>query len=200
MRLNRDAIDSSPFRQFEQWFQAATDAGINEPNAMCLSTVSREGKPSSRMVLLKIWDEQGFVFFTNFGSRKAAEIAGNRQVALLFYWEPMQRQVRIEGTASKISIAESATYFATRPRGSQLGAWCSAQSTTISSRSILESKLAEIQQKFLNQQVPLPSFWGGYRVTPDRFEFWQQGADRLHDRIEYANSPQIGWTTQQLAP
>lgn len=199
MRPNRGAFDSSPFRQFEHWFQEATDAGINEPNAMCLSTVSREGKPSSRMVLLKIWDEQGFVFFTNFGSRKAAEIAGNSQVALLFYWEPMQRQVRIEGTASKISIAESAAYFAT-PRGSQLGAWCSAQSTTISSRSILESKLSEIKQKFLNQQVPLPSFWGGYRVSPDPFEFWQQGADRLHDRIEYANSPQIGWTTQQLAP
>lgn len=200
MRLSRDTADHNPFRQFEQWFQAATDAGINEPNAMCLSTVSPEGRPSSRMVLLKIWDEQGFVFFTNFGSRKAAEIAGNNHVALLFYWEPLQRQVRIEGKTSTVSLVESAAYFATRPRGSQLGAWCSAQSTTISSRSILELKLAEIKQKFLHQQIPLPSFWGGYRVTPDRFEFWQQGADRLHDRIEYTIAPEIGWTTQQMAP
>jgi len=200
MELREQDIDLSPFRQFENWFQAATDAGLHEPNAMSLATVSDKGAPSLRTVLLKVWDENGFVFFTNHGSRKARDIATNPNVALLFYWAPLHRQIRIEGTAQKVSTLESLKYFVTRPRGSQLGAWCSAQSSTISSRAILQAKLAEIRQKFEGGEVPLPSFWGGFRVVPSRFEFWQAGDDRLHDRFVYEPESDDMWSIQRLAP
>ncbi|MCA9213634.1 MAG: pyridoxamine 5'-phosphate oxidase, partial [Planctomycetales bacterium] len=173
-QLLESDLSMDPFLVFQEWFSAASDAGIPEPNAMCLATAS-ESSVSSRMVLMKYWDTKGFVFFTNYGSRKANQIRANSHVALLFYWEPMHRQVRIEGVAEKTTMAESLKYFATRPRGSQLGAWCSAQSTTISTREALMSKLDEIKRKFANREVPLPELWGGYRVVPNRIEFWQAG-------------------------
>ncbi|MEJ7595666.1 MAG: pyridoxamine 5'-phosphate oxidase [Planctomycetaceae bacterium] len=200
MELCEEDLDQNPFRQFEKWFQAATDAGLHEPNAMSLATVSDKGAPSLRTVLLKVWDEKGFVFFTNHGSRKARDIAANPNVALLFYWAPLHRQIRIEGTAQKASTLESLKYFITRPRGSQLGAWCSEQSSTISSRAILHAKLDEIKQKFQGGEVPLPSFWGGFRVVPSRFEFWQAGDDRLHDRFVYEPESDDMWSIQRLAP
>jgi pyridoxamine 5'-phosphate oxidase len=200
MELHKQDLDQSPFRQFENWFQAATDAGLHEPNAMSLATVSDEGTPSLRTVLLKVRDEKGFVFFTNHGSRKAGDIGANPNVALLFYWAPLNRQIRIEGRAQKISTEESLTYFVTRPRGSQLGAWCSAQSSAISSRAILQAKLAEIDQQFEGGEVPLPPFWGGFRVVPSRFEFWQAGHDRLHDRFIYEPESEDTWSIQRLAP
>ena len=200
MELREQDLDKSPFRQFENWFQTAADAGLDEPNAMSLATVSDKGIPSLRTVLLKVWDEKGFVFFTNHGSRKAQDIAVNPNVALLFYWAPLHRQIRVEGTAQKVSTMESLKYFVTRPRGSQLGAWCSEQSSTISSRAILHAKLAEIKQKFQGGEVPLPSFWGGFRVVPSRFEFWQAGDDRLHDRFVYEPETDDTWSIQRLAP
>lgn len=200
MELRQQDLSQCPFRQFGNWFQAATAAGLHEPNAMSLATVSDMGKPSLRTVLLKVWDENGFVFFTNHGSRKAHEIAANSNVALLFYWAPLNRQIRIEGTAKKISTAESLKYFVTRPRGSQLGAWCSEQSSSISSRAVLLAKLSEIKQKFQGGEIPLPSFWGGYRVVPSRFEFWQAGDDRLHDRFVYEPEQDGDWSIQRLAP
>ena len=200
MELREQDLDKSPFRQFENWFQTAADAGLDEPNAMSLATVSDKGTPSLRTVLLKVWDEQGFVFFTNHGSRKAQDIAANPNVALLFYWAPLHRQIRIEGMAQKVSTLESLKYFVTRPRGSQLGAWCSEQSSTISSRAILHAKLDEIKQKFQGGEIPLPSFWGGFRVVPSRFEFWQAGDDRLHDRFVYEPESDDTWSIQRLAP
>ncbi len=200
MELREQDLDQSPFRQFENWFQTAADAGLDEPNAMSLATVSDKGTPSLRTVLLKVWDEKGFVFFTNHGSRKAQDIAENPNVALLFYWAPLHRQIRVEGTAQKVSTMESLKYFVTRPRGSQLGAWCSEQSSTISSRAILQAKLTEIKQKFQGGEVPLPSFWGGFRVVPSRFEFWQAGDDRLHDRFVYEPESDDTWSIRRLAP
>lgn len=199
MNLRREQLNSDPYGQFENWFQAANDE-LPEANAMSIATVSADGFPSSRMVLLKFWDQHGFVFFTNHGSRKARDISQNPHVALLFYWESLHRQIRIEGKAEKITLAESVKYFATRPRGSQLGAWCSQQSSTMSSRAILEAKLDEIKRKFHNREVPIPSFWGGYRVAPKRFEFWQQGDHRLHDRFVFERTTSESWEIQRLAP
>ncbi|MBV5277486.1 MAG: pyridoxamine 5'-phosphate oxidase [Campylobacteraceae bacterium] len=190
----------NPFKQFELWFNDAIQAELIEPNAMSLATVSRELKPSIRTVLLKLYDEKGFVFFSNYESQKAKDIAQNPFVALHFAWLPLQRQLRIEGKVEKISTAESLKYFLSRPRGSQLGAWASNQSEVVSSRSILESKFHEIKSKFLNGQVPLPDFWGGYRVIPTRFEFWQGGKDRLHDRFIYEIDADNQWKIARIAP
>ncbi|MCP4192546.1 MAG: pyridoxamine 5'-phosphate oxidase [Planctomycetaceae bacterium] len=198
-RLNSSALSPNPFLTFESWFAAAGEVGIAELNAMGLAT-SDGIDVSVRMVLMKYWDAEGFVFFTNYGSRKASQIFKNSRVALLFYWEPLHRQVRIEGFAERVSAAESFKYFATRPRGSQLGAWCSEQSTTISSREVLATKLDEVKRKFANREIPLPSMWGGFRVVPTRFEFWQQGDDRLHDRFAYEKSANAAWEIQRLAP
>ena len=199
--LKRKQLDQDPFKQFELWFQQACAANLPEPNAMSLATVSAHGSPSQRMVLLKYFDRQGFVFFTNYESKKARQIAGNQQVSLLFFWTALERQVQIEGTASKISTAESLKYFATRPRGSQIGAWCSQQSTAISSRKMLELKFDEIKRKFRNQEIPLPSAWGGYRVMPHSFEFWQGRPNRLHDRFLYSRlDVKSAWDIQRLAP
>ncbi|MDA1230798.1 MAG: pyridoxamine 5'-phosphate oxidase [Planctomycetota bacterium] len=200
MELHKQDLDRNPFRQFENWFQEASKLGLHEPNAMSLATVSEKGTPSLRTVLLKVWDENGFVFFTNHSSRKAQDIAANPNVALLFYWAPQNRQIRIEGRAQKISTMESLKYFVTRPRGSQLGAWSSEQSSAISSRAMLLAKLSEIRQKFQDGEIPLPSFWGGYRVVPSRFEFWQAGDDRLHDRFVYEPADDGTWSIQRLAP
>ncbi|MBD2327527.1 pyridoxamine 5'-phosphate oxidase [Alkalinema sp. FACHB-956] len=198
--LNRESLKSSPFEQFELWFQQACEAELLEPNAMVLATASASAAPSVRTVLLKYFDRQGFVFFTNYESRKAQQIQENSQVAVLFLWLALERQVQITGQAIKVSTAESLKYFATRPRGNQLGAWCSQQSSIISSRQLLEMKLEEMQRKFMHQEIPIPSFWGGYRIVPDSVEFWQGRPNRLHDRFLYTRQESEGWEIQRLAP
>lgn len=199
--LSREQLACDPFEQFELWFQQACNADLPEPNAMCLATVSTTGKPSQRTVLLKYFDRQGLVFFTNYESRKARQIDPNPNVSLLFFWVALERQVQISGKAIKISTAESLKYFATRPRGSQIGAWCSQQSSVISSRQMLEMKFEEMKRKFHNQKIPLPSAWGGYRVVPQSFEFWQGRPNRLHDRFLYSRlDAESSWKIQRLAP
>jgi pyridoxamine 5'-phosphate oxidase len=198
--LKRQDLYQDPFDQFELWFKQACDANLLEPNAMSLATASARAEPSVRIVLLKYFDREGFVFFTNYESRKAKQIQENPQVALLFFWAALERQVQILGTATRISTADSLKYFATRPRGSQIGAWCSQQSTAISSRKMLEMKFEEIKRKFLNREIPLPSFWGGYRVFPHSFEFWQGRTNRLHDRFLYSRQADNSWAIQRLSP
>lgn len=198
--LSEEGLAPGPFQQFELWFEQALAGNMLEPNAMSLATVSPEGQPSVRTVLLKYFDEEGFVFFTNYESLKAREIAHNPRVALLFPWLELERQVQISGTASKISHAESLKYFLSRPHGSQLGAWVSQQSSVISSRQMLLSKFDELKRKFQAGQVPLPSFWGGYRIVPDTFEFWQGRQSRLHDRFRYSRQPDGAWLIERLAP
>lgn len=199
--LSKKQLKLNPVEQFEIWFQQACQANVPEPNAMILATVSANGAPSQRTVLLKYFDHQGFVFFTNYESKKARQIEENAQVSLLFFWVTLERQIQISGNASKISSTESLKYFVTRPRGSQIGAWCSQQSQVISSRQILEMKFDEMKRKFQNQEIPLPSGWGGYRVVPHSFEFWQGRPNRLHDRFLYSLSDtKSDWQIQRLAP
>ncbi len=198
--LDRDALQEQPVDQFTIWFQQAVNAGIMDPNAMSLATANARGVPSLRTVLLKFFDHDGFVFYTNYGSRKAHQIAENNRVALLFPWLTLNRQVKIEGKVEKVGTATSLKYFSSRPRGSQLGAWCSQQSTVITSRQFLEMRLAEMKDKFHNGQIPLPSFWGGYRVKPERIEFWQGRENRLHDCFEYTVQENDCWQIQRLAP
>ncbi len=197
--LDLPDLDPDPFAQFELWFKQAQEAELLEPNALVLSTVSTEGAPYQRTVLLKYFDRDGLVFFTNYSSRKAQHITANPQVSLLFPWYPLERQVAIAGTASKISAAESLRYFSSRPRGSQLGAWVSQQSTIISSRQLLEMQFEKMREKFLNQEIPLPDFWGGYRVKPTSFEFWQGRSSRLHDRFLYSLKDG-DWAIARLSP
>lgn len=199
--LRREQLQEDPFQQFELWFKQACDANLPEPNALNLATVSPEGQPTQRIVLLKYFDRAGFVFFTNYNSRKASQIKENNQVSLLFFWVGLQRQVQIGGKAEKVSTAESLKYFTTRPRGSQIGAWCSPQSSIISSRKILELQFEQMKTKFENREIPLPTSWGGYRVIPDSFEFWQGRENRLHDRFLYTRlEDQVSWEIQRLAP
>ena len=198
--IDESSLSASPFLQFEEWYQTAVQAELLEPNAMVVATVDDRGQPTQRTVLLKSYDTDRFVFFTNQESRKAKHIAQNTRVSLLFQWLPLQRQLEIEGVAEKVSVMESMKYFASRPRGSQLGAWVSQQSTVITSRSFLEMKLAELKQKFANGEVPLPSFWGGYRIVPERIEFWQGQPNRLHDRFEYLRQADNTWIRQRLSP
>jgi pyridoxamine 5'-phosphate oxidase len=197
--LRRKDLKPDPFEQFEIWFQEACGANLLEPNAMVLATASAQAEPSVRTVLLKYFDRSGFVFFTNYESRKARQIAENPQVSLLFLWLPLQRQVQITGIAAKVSTTESLKYFTSRPRGSQIGAWCSQQSSIISSRQLLEMQFEEMKQKFMDGEIPLPSFWGGYRVTPYRFEFWQGRTNRLHDRFVYSGQEPDLWEIQRLS-
>lgn len=197
--LDRDKLDDSPIRQFEHWFNDAREAGILEPNAMSLATSGRDGQPDIRTVLLKHYDDKGFVFYTNYNSRKAAELTENPHAALLFPWIGLNRQVIVQGQVERVSKTESLRYFASRPRGSQIGAWVSDQSKVITSRGLLEQKVAEIKRKFGEGAVPLPSFWGGYRVIPHRIEFWQGRPSRLHDRFEYLRRDD-GWLIQRLQP
>ena len=197
--LRREHLAPDPVAQFSEWFGHATELHVHEPNAMTLATVDADGMPFQRTVLLKYFDHDGFVFFTNYGSRKAAQIAGNPRVSLLFPWITLERQVIIQGRAEKTSAAESLRYFASRPRESQIGAWVSNQSEVISSRKFLMQKLAEIRDKFQHGEIPLPSFWGGYRVVPETIEFWQGGPARIHDRFLYRRR-QDDWTIERLSP
>ncbi|BES69196.1 pyridoxamine 5'-phosphate oxidase [Marinobacter nanhaiticus D15-8W] len=197
--LDVDALDANPVGQFANWFNHAREAGILEPNALSLGTTGTDGQPNLRTVLLKYFDDHGFVFFTNYGSRKAHELDENPRAAMLFPWIALNRQVIIQGRVEKVSKAESLRYFASRPRGSQIGAWVSEQSRVIKTRGLLEQKVAEIKQRFQDGEVPLPTFWGGYRVVPERFEFWQGRPSRLHDRFEYLKDGEH-WQIQRLQP
>lgn len=199
--IDVDTVHPCPFKQFEIWFKEANDQELLEPNAMTLSTVAANGGPSQRTVLLKYFDTSGFVFFTNYGSRKAQHIANQPLVSLLFPWLGLQRQVEISGTAEKVAVAESIKYFALRPRGSQLGAWVSNQSTVVSTRGVLHNKWVELTKKFGSGVIPMPRGWGGFRVVPTRIEFWQGGVNRLHDRIEYQRGKdETTWQRQRLSP
>jgi pyridoxamine 5'-phosphate oxidase len=198
--LNREDLNADPFTQFDRWFQEALKAESMDANAMSVATVSSDGQPSTRTVLLKYYDETGFVFYTNLSSRKAGEIKTNPKVALLFYWHEVHRQVKILGTAEQTTAAENVAYFMRRPRDSQLGAWVSHQSSVISSRSILLNKFAEMKQKYTDGEIPLPSFWGGYRVEAHSIEFWQGRESRLHDRFLYTRTESDRWFFERLAP
>ncbi|MFJ6086366.1 pyridoxamine 5'-phosphate oxidase [Streptomyces sp. NPDC092369] len=195
-------LAATPVEQFARWFeQAATEAQLFEPNAMVVSTANAEGRLSSRTVLLKHFDEQGFVFYTNYGSRKAADLAENPYVSLLFPWHPMARQVIVTGVARRTGRDETAAYFRTRPHGSQLGAWASAQSSVIASRAELDASYAELAARYSEgEQVPVPPDWGGFRVAPRSVEFWQGRENRLHDRLRYAAEPDGGWRVERLSP
>ncbi len=198
--LHRKDLLDDPFKQFEVWFKQACDANISDPNAMGLATASSDAQPTLRTVLLKYVDADGFVFFTSFESTKAQQIAENPYVSLLFPWIELDRQVIVNGTAARISTKESLRYFLTRPKGSQLGAWVSKQSSVISSRRILEVKLDEMKRRFASGNIPLPSFWGGYRVKPTQIEFWQGRPNRLHDRFLYVRNQTDRWEISRLAP
>lgn len=198
--LDRDTLKKDPFQQFELWFSQAQEAGLPEPNAMSLATASTSGAPSLRTVLLKYFDNKGFVFFTNYSSHKSRDITENPAVALMFPWITLERQVIVRGRAEKVSSAESLRYFSSRPQGSQLGAWVSHQSSVISGRKLLEMKLAEMKRKFKAGKIPLPDFWGGYRVVPEKVEFWQGRPSRLHDRFLYALDGSGQWQIDRLAP
>ncbi len=198
--LTEDKLNKDPFKQFELWFNQAIETELNEPNAFSLATSSKELDVTVRTVLLKMFDEKGFVFFTNYESEKSKQINENPKVAAVFPWLPLERQVVITGKAEKVSTAESLKYFSTRPRGSQLGAWISQQSSVITSRKLLEIKFDEIKRKFLDKEVPLPGFWGGYRIIPRTIEFWQGRPNRLHDRFKYTLHKDGSWTIERLAP
>lgn len=198
--LNSRELNEDPFKQFEAWYAQTINSDIYEPGAMSLATVDVGNQPWQRIVLLKLFDEKGFVFFTNYESRKAQHIAVNANVSVLFLWHPLGRQVKITGRAEKISAAESLNYFVTRPRGSQLGAWASGQSQMISSRSILESMFDSMKEKYAHKEIPLPPFWGGYRVIPKTIEFWQARDSRLHDRFIYQKNETGVWSFSRLAP
>ena len=198
--LSRKELNSDPFYQFQGWYQQTLSTDIPEPTAMSLATADDMGQPWQRMVLLKLYDETGFVFYTNYSSRKAQHISHNPKVSLLFPWHALGRQVKITGTAAKVSTKDSIKYFSTRPRGSQLGAWASPQSQVIRNRAMLDAALEQMKGKFHHGEVPIPDFWGGYRVTPDTFEFWQARENRLHDRFLYTKQPGGSWKFERLAP
>lgn len=198
--LRREDLPADPLTLFETWQKQAITCGLADPTAMVIATVGADGQPSQRLVLLKQLDARGFVFYTNYGSRKAREIAGNARVGLLFPWHGMERQVRVTGIAEKVGVAESVKYFMSRPRDSQLAAWASEQSAPLGSRAVLMAQLARMKEKFAQGEVPLPDFWGGIRVHPNEIEFWQGGANRLHDRFQYTRQDGDSWRIQRLAP
>ena len=197
--LHEADMDPDPIVQFRTWFENVIEADLHEPNAMIMATATRDGRPSARTVLLKGYDERGFVFYTNFEGRKAGELKANPACALLFYWGELERQVRIEGRAGRISDEESDAYFASRPRGSQLGAWASEQSRPVGDRSILEERVRTLEAEYEGRDIPRPPFWGGYRVEPDTIEFWQGRENRLHDRLVYRLTGG-GWKMRRLQP
>lgn len=194
-----DLLDC-PFEQFKNWFAQAQEAQLDEPNAMCLASAASDGQPSTRIVLLKGFSEKGLVFYTNYESRKAAELDTNPKAAANFLWLPLQRQVNVTGRVERVSKAESLKYFLSRPLGSQLGAWTSPQSKVITSRQILETKLEQMKRKFSEGKVPLPDDWGGYRLIPEAFEFWQGRPNRLHDRFSFTRDEAGAWNAKRLAP
>ncbi len=198
--LYQSEMDTSPFKQFEAWYGEAIESDIHEPGAMSLATVDADGQPWQRIVLLKLFDETGFIFFTNYESHKANHLVVNSSVSLLFPWHALGRQMMITGEAKRLPTLESLKYFATRPRGSQLGAWASGQSQMIDSRSILESMVDRMKRKYADKEVPLPPFWGGYRIKPKTFEFWQERNNRLHDRFFYQKNKAGNWFSERLAP
>ncbi|NWF79093.1 MAG: pyridoxamine 5'-phosphate oxidase [Chloroflexi bacterium] len=198
--LDEREVLADPIAQFRVWFDAAVAAGLPEPNAMTLATVSREGRPAARVVLIKDFDAEGFVFYTNYASRKGEDLDATGVAAMVFYWPELERQVRVEGNVARVAEAESDAYFASRPLGSQLGAWTSPQSRVIAGRAELEARLAEVTQRFGAGPVPRPAWWGGYRLRPLLLEFWQGRPNRLHDRICYQRTPDGGWQIERLAP
>lgn len=198
--LNETEADSNPFTQFQTWFDQALSTDLPEPNAMTLATATKEGKPSARIVLLKGFDEDGFVFYTNYASQKGQQLTNNPWASLVFWWAELERQVRIEGRVEKVSKEESETYFASRPLGSRLGAWASPQSQVISSRAVLEDKIAELETKYDDETIPKPPNWGGYRLIPTEIEFWQGRPNRLHDRLRYRQQEDKTWLRERLAP
>ncbi len=197
--LSEESAGSDPIALFGRWFREAERAGIFLSEAVTLATATKEGKPSARMMLLKGVGEDGFTFFTNYESRKAEQLEENPRAAIICHWPTLQRQIRIEGTVTRLSEEESYAYFSTRPRGSQIGAWASKQSHTLESRQELEERVKEYKEKFAGKDVPLPPFWGGYRLAPERIEFWQGRADRLHDRFRFLREGD-GWARARTSP
>lgn len=198
--LRREDLDPSPVRQFERWLEQAVTAGLADPTAMSLGTIDASGNPWQRLVLLKGLSDAGFVFYTNFGSDKARAITAEPRVSLLFPWNELDRQVIVGGRAQRMGLAESARYFLSRPRESQIAAWASRQSRPIATRALLEEEMRKLRQKFADGEVPVPDFWGGYRVRPERIEFWQGGENRLHDRFRYHRDDGDRWVIEQLQP
>jgi pyridoxamine 5'-phosphate oxidase len=200
-KLHKATVDPDPFLQFHKWFTDAQATDLIEPEAVTLATATTDGRPSARMVLMKGFDEQGFVFYTNYGSRKGQELTANPWAALVFWWPVLHRQVRIEGPVSQVAAEESDAYFASRPNGSRLGAWVSQrQSEVINGRFVLEERLQSLQAQFETAEIPRPPYWGGYRVQPLSFEFWQGGVDRLHDRLRYTRQADTSWLMERLSP
>ena len=198
--LTREMLDPDPLQQFEIWLEQSVKAGLEDPTAMVLATIDEEGLPWQRIVLLKGMSQGGFVFYTNYGSNKAQAIAANPLVSVLFPWNELDRQVIVRGRVEKMSVAESASYFMTRPRESQIAAWASRQSRPVSARAMLEKQVSVLKEKFGKGEIPMPDFWGGYRVIPQRIEFWQGGEHRIHDRFLYSRAADDHWTIQQLQP
>lgn len=198
-QLNEAEVDPNPIRQFQVWFEQALNSQLPEPNAMTLATATKDGIPSARIVLLKGVDDRGFVFYTNYESRKGQELAENPHAALVFLWTPLERQVRIEGTVEPVSDEETEAYFQSRPLASRLGAWTSDQSRIIPDRSVLEQRFLELEAEYQNQEIPRPPHWGGYRVIPHQIEFWQGRPSRLHDRLRYRLEAGE-WRVDRLAP